>query len=169
MATAFPQTADLYQNFRFAVADTNNFIQTDSFAAGFNACTLPEHNIDAMEYAEGTWTYSRWQPGRSAFGTITLTKGVASTYGQFGKWVKDCAEGWNYRTDIIIHHLHRADVSGSPKMRLVKSSRIITCKNCMPVRFKPGTDLDATGNDMAIEEIEFHLESFSIAQGNPGG
>lgn len=166
MATALPQTEDLYQNFRFAVSDTGSFIQTDAFVAGFNSCSLPEHLVDAIEYSEGTFTYSRWYPGRSSFGTVTLTKGVAKGFTKFSDWIKACAEGKDYRTDITIMHLHRYDVQGAPKYNLVNNRpKVIFCKNCLPIRFRPGTDFDTAGADMSIEEIEFHIESFSIEYG----
>lgn len=166
MVTALSQNDDLYQNFRFAVYSVGNYIQSDAFEAGFNSCSLPDHNIDAIEYSEGTFTYSRWMPGRSSFSTVTLTKGVARNYTKFADWIKSCAEGRDYRTDIVIMHLHRADVDGAPKMNLIGNPRKILLKNCLPVRFKPGSDFDSFGADMSIEEIEFHPESFSLELGS---
>jgi phage tail-like protein len=175
MAVASPQgrydqRSDFYQSFRFMVMDTGDFIQSQP-TAGFSNCTLPEHNVEPIHYSEGTWTYERVFPGRSTFSSVTLSRGVVAGDTRFANWILAAAEGKNYRTDITIVHFHRADISGmTPEFNLTvaKQSRLIVMKNCMPLRFRPGHDFDATASDISIAEIEFQPESFKVFQGDPG-
>src|SRR6185295_10451255 len=80
------QVSDYYQSHRFVVADSVGYVQT-SFAAGFSSCSVPEQNIEHIEYSEGNWTYSRYYPGRSTFNTVTLSKGVVLGTSKFASWV----------------------------------------------------------------------------------
>jgi phage tail-like protein len=166
----YDQKNDFYHSFRFVVTDTAGYIQS-SIIAGFTNCSLPEHNIDHLEYSEGLWTYSKWYPGRSTFSTVTLSRGVVRNYSKFADWILNCAEGRNYRTDVTIAHIHRADVEGmAPEFSpdTMKRSRKIVLKNCLPIRFRPGHDFDATASDISIQEIEFQPESFKVFAAEPG-
>lgn len=171
----FKQANDFYQSFRFLVYDDaggSNFIQSGATPiAGFSHCTMPEHNVDHIEYSEGSWTYSKIYPGRSNFTTVVLSRGVAVNDTTFANWITACAEGQNYRTDITIVNFHRADVPGmAPEFVLGQATKsfIILCKNCQPIRFRPGNDFDSLSSDISITEIEFQPEYFKIAKASPG-
>lgn len=160
--TARSVSLEPYLAFKFRVEDTRGF-----FSGGFNACTLPEHSIGHSDYSEGNRTYQMYYPGRSTFSSFTLSKGVFVGSSQLAKWIRDCAEGRNYRTDIRIHSLHRTDVAGKLDYSNVTGSRIYFCKNCMPIRFRPGSDFDALNHDVSIEEVEIQPEYFYVI--NSGG
>lgn len=81
------QATDYYHSFRFGVLDSQSIIQ-GSLAAGFSNVTLPEQNIEHLEYSEGTWTYSRMYPGRSTFSSVTLSRGVVKGFTAFYDWVR---------------------------------------------------------------------------------
>lgn len=171
--TVRPQVSDLYQSHRFMVYDDfggGSFISTPAASAGFSSCTMPEANIEHVEYSEGGWTYSRVFPGRTTFTTVTLSRGVVVRDSAFYEWAKGCSEGKNYRTNITIVQLHRADVEGmAPQFNLqrVGQSRKIKCFNCMPIRFRPGHDFDALTSDVSIQEVEFQPEYFTIEVTDP--
>lgn len=166
------QATDYYQSFRFGVMDSAGYIQ-GSIIAGFSNCTLPERNIDHMEYSEGTWTYSKMYPGRSTFTSVTLSRGVAKGFTAFSDWIVACSEGGNYRTNITIVQYHRKDLEGkSASEEFISSkptsSRNIVCYNCVPIRFRPGHDFDSMASDISIQEIEFQPEYFKVFQSAPG-
>lgn len=171
----FDQTNDFYQSFRFIVYDDaggSSFIQSGaSLAAGFSHCSMPEHSVDHTEYSEGSWTYSKVFPGRSTFSTVTLSRGVAVNDTKFANWIVACAEGKNYRTDVTLVNFHRQDVVGmAPEFSLATATKslVIVCKNCMPIRFRPGNDFDSMSSDISINEIEFQPEFFKISKVTPG-
>jgi phage tail-like protein len=166
------QATDYYHSFRFGVIDSVGYIQ-NQLVAGFSGCTLPERNIDHIEYSEGTWTYSKMYPGRSTFTTVTLSKGVVKGYTAFADWIVACSEGKDYRTDITIMLYHRKDLEGKSSgpefvVSQLPSSRKIVCFNCVPIRFRPGHDYDPLASDISVQEIEFQPEYFKVVQGEPG-
>lgn len=173
--TSLDQSVDPYHSFRFLVWDESGFISSSvsSTMGGFSGCTLPEQNIDHIEYSEGGWTYSKFFPGRSTFSTVMLSRGIVSSDTRFAAWVRACAEGKDYRTNVTIVHLHRADLSTSSSSQefttaTMGQSRKIVCYNCVPIRFRPGHDFDSMSSDISIQEIEFQPEYFRIKQGTPG-
>jgi phage tail-like protein len=166
------QSTDYYHSFRFGVLDSVGYIQ-NSLVAGFASCTLPEQNVDHLEYSEGTWTYSKMYPGRSTFSTVTLSRGVVKGYTAFADWIVMVAEGSDYRTDITILQFHRSDLNGKSSgpefvTSQLPASRKIVCYNCVPIRFRPGHDFDSMTSDISVQEIEFQPEYFKIFQTEPG-
>lgn len=169
------QSGDLFLTNRFAlVIDSGPFAGTK--VAGFQSISMPEHTIESIEYSEGIFNYSRFYPGRSSFSSITCTRGVVKDNNDLGRWIRRAAEGWNYRGDLSIYHFHRSDVEGraSYSSTSIKPYRRIKLYNCMPIRFKAGSDFDAMAADISIQEIEFQMERFIILdnKGNeisPGG
>lgn len=168
------QATDFYHSFRFLAYDEQGYIQNGArLVAGFSNCTLPEQNIDHLEYSEGTWTYSKMYPGRSTFTTVTLSRGIAKGYTNFADWITRAAEGGNYRTNITIVHYHRKDLEGKSSGQEFlatnpSQSRKIVCYNCVPIRFRPGHDFDSMSSDISIQEIEFQPEYFKVFQVTPG-
>jgi phage tail-like protein len=173
--TRFDQTGDYYQSFRFLVYDDaggSSFIQSSgSLVGGFSHCSVPEHNIDHIEYSEGSWTYSKMYPGRSSFTSITLQRGVVVNDTGFANWIKACAEGNNYRTNVTIVNYHRNDITGNApefKISTAPQSFIIVAMNCLPIRFRPGSDFDALDSSISVNEIEFQPEFFRYGKTTPG-
>lgn len=169
MATvARSASADPFHSNRFVLV-----LKSGPFAVGFRdtlasfqAISLPEQSIETLEYSEGIFTYSRLYPGRSSFGTVTCSRGVVRGESGLGKWIRRTAEGWNYRATLAIHHFHREDVSGKMSYldKNIEPSRSIILINCFPIRFKPGSDFDAMGAEISVEEIEFAVERVVIEE-----
>lgn len=174
-STARSFTTDPFQNFRYVVyVSSGGNLPGPSVEAGFNSVTLPEHNIESIEYSEGTMTYSRHYPGRSNFGTITLSKGLYLKYSYFERWIRKVSEGFNYRTDLEIHQFHRSDLSDvGHNIHTATASRKIKCFNVVPVRFNPGGTLDASSGDVTLSELEVSCERFYVYSNGeeikPGG
>jgi phage tail-like protein len=112
-------------------------------------------------------------PGRSTFSTVTLSRGLVKGYTQFADWIVKVSEGADYRTNVTIHQFHRSDLNGrssGPEFSTsgLPASRKIVCYNCVPIRFRPGHDFDATASDISVQEIEFQPEYFKVFQVDPG-
>lgn len=150
---------DFFQNFRFKVVESNNHLNA---AAGFNTCTIPDLSLPEVTYREGTYVYTRKQPGIPEVGNVTLTRGVARQETDFFRWLKDAIEGKEYRTDVQIQHFHRSDQA--------QPAATYDCHECLIVRCKPAGDLAADSADISMEEMEFACESIEVNRaGGAGG
>ena len=153
-------------------------------AAGFNACSLPELSLSEGEYKEGTFLYTRKQPGIPSMSSITLSRGVTRKSNAFYLWMRATAEGLGeYRENIRIQHMARDGAlfrdaknddgvsAGKINMANATPVRTYTLYHAYPTRFKSGTDLDGTSSEISIQELEFSYEYFTIenAEGNEVG
>jgi hypothetical protein len=63
-----------------------------------------------------------------------------------------------YRTDLAIHEYHITDafgINGAP-------SRILHCRECFPSMTKPMADKDATGSEVALQELTITVEEIEV-------
>jgi len=167
--------ADYYQNFRFHVKTigesdyTLNYVQSGvgpGSVAGFQSASIPEISVDAVEYREGTFKYTRKFGGIPTFSDVSLMRGVVNTDLTFYNWMLTFLNGGRYRADIQIDHYHAVDqvTTGSAhegdEDSLGVASRAYKCYNCIPIRCKIDADLDATATDVSVSELDFALEFF---------
>lgn len=119
---------------------------------GFSEVTGVDQESPIVEYRGGS------TPGFSAtkmsamrkFGNITLKRGVAKADDLY-KWMSITRKDAAKRQDLVIRLF---DEKNEPVM----SWKV---KNALPVKFE-GLQLDASGNDVAIESIELVHEGFSM-------
>lgn len=162
-ATARSVNDDLFQNHKFHIFDSSGFFTNLAPpAAGFSSISMPEMNFDNAEYREGLDVYSRKQTTRPHFTPLTLHKGVAKTDSNFFKSARSAAEGKTYRTDITIKQFHKTDLTGLINYMTATASREIRCYNCIPGRFRAGSDFDAQNADVSIEEMDWEVEYFRL-------
>ncbi len=138
--------------------------------AGFSACTTPEATVEAVEYKEGQFLYTRKYPGNVTFGDVTLSRGVAIIDGGFWLWIATVIMGTSeYRMDVTIKHYHRTTVlpgiTNPPSEFLLDSgpnaaapSRQYRLYNAFPGRHKFASDLDATDSAVSIMELDLAYE-----------
>ena len=141
--------------------------------AGFSTCTTPEASMDAVEYREGHFIYTRKQPGLPTMADITLTRGVVLVDTAFYDWVFQTIEGGpEYRVDLTIEHFHRDAMPGFQLGQNANQSGIkpgttpqrkYVVAEAFPIRCKIAGDLDATASDISVSEIDVSYESFSIS------
>jgi phage tail-like protein len=159
---------DYFHNFRFhaRVEGPGGIDYLDSNTAGFNTCTTPEMTVEATEYREGIWTYTRKFPGLATVSDITLGRGVTRRVGSFYDWMIRCIEGGEYRATLTIYQYHR--VGKEPDERATRDdlafAKRIICEEAMPIRMKPAGDLDATAADVSIQEVDVAMERFKIEE-----
>jgi phage tail-like protein len=161
-----PVASDFYQAFRYQVSVSSG---NDGFlepAAGFNNITTPELSVEAAEYRDGITTYTKKYPGVPTVSDATFQKGVISLHADnpgagkpFLDWILAAINGNEYRLDLTIDHLHRADLVGA-------ASRRLSLYECFPIRVKPDGDLDATSSEIGIREMDVSAERISYQSGD---
>lgn len=166
------QSVDPFYNNRFALAFESGPFSSQNLAA-FQTVSMPEQTVESIEYSEGVFSYARHYPGRTSFSTVTCHKGTVKGDTLLAKWIRRASEGWNYRANISIHQFHRSDLTGKTVYRDTAASRRILLINCVPMRYKPGSDFDPMSIEISVQEMEFSIERFVIFEdGNevtPGG
>lgn len=151
-------STDFYLNFRFHVLDPAGG-NLDPIA-GFTSVSTPDINIDTAEYREGVYRWTRKYPGVQTVGEIQLQKGTARRESDFFNWVLKVINGGvdSYRTDLMIVEFHITDefgISGAP-------SRILRCREAWPSMNKPMADKDATGSEVALQELTIQVEELEV-------
>lgn len=148
---------DFYHNFRFHVVDPAGG-NLDP-VAGFRTASIPDISVDAPEYREGTFKFTRKYPGIPKVGECQLSKGVAKKDSDFLKWIfKGIDGGQTYRSDITIQEFHISDefgIDGAP-------SKLIKLFEVFPISVKPTGDKDATSSDIAIQEMTLAVEEIEV-------
>lgn len=179
---ARPKSTDFLHNFRFHVIVTgfgggsNNQLgsaATDgTVTAGFNTCSTPEATQEAVEYREGHYIYTQKYSGLPTVSDISLSRGVAKADGAFWQWMKSVIEGnEEYRANLRILHFHRdskpatSSTPGAPNVHqkaLEAGSIEYKCQEAFPIRHKVSSDLDATGSEVSIQELDLAIEHFDV-------
>lgn len=172
---ARPVAEDFLHSMRFHVEIIDGTRPDAGFGppeAGFSMCSVPEATTEAVEYKEGTYIYTRKQPGNTTFAAISLSRGVAITDSAFWTWMKIVIEGaGEYRQDIRIKHYHREEAlpgSGDVTANLtaiptsVPAARTYEVFNAFPSRHKVAGDLDATASEISIMELDLEFEYFNL-------
>lgn len=167
MARAYAQDFLHSMRFHANVIGVGGQPRLNTPQAGFSACSTPEQTVEAVEYREGQYVYSRKYPGIASMSDITLSRGVARKDGSFYAWMVDCAQGGaEYRADIDIRHYHREAMTGSPTgidLNL-NPARIYHVHEAFPIRHKAAADLDATASEISITELDVACEFFTVEE-----
>jgi len=161
-------TTDYFHNFRFhaSTVGPGGIDYLDSQEAGFNTCTTPEYTLEATEYREGIYVYTRKFPGLPTVSDVTLGRGVTRRESSFYEWMIRCIEGGEYRATLTIYHYHRVgfDPGEQASREDQNFAKKYVCYNCIPIRLKIAGDLDATAADVSIAEMDVAMERFEVQQ-----
>ena len=146
-------------------------------AAGFQSVTLPEITLEATEYREGIYKYTRKYPGPPTVTEVSCMRGVMKKDTAFFDWCISALSGAEYRADIRIIQYSRGNLPGNDgdvnpdefktEDFAAIGARTYACYQCVPVRVKPAGDLDATSGEVSMAEVDFAPEYFAIGVG-PG-
>ena len=140
---------DPYQNFRFLV-EIDGITQ-----AGFREVTIPDTAQDPIEYREGNEAITvRKLPGLIKYGNVTLKWGITDSLDLYN-WRKDVEDGKikDARKNMAVVVL---DDEANPVTRWEFSQ-------AWPTRYD-APDLNATGNEIAIETLEIAHEGMKRTQ-----
>ena len=142
MATG--ERKDPLRNFRFR-------LEIDGIQqAGFSEVTVPDTTSDVIEYREGTEiTTVRKLPGLTKYGNLSLKWGTTDSM-ELYNWRKQIIDGNIQRKNIAVIVV---DEAGNDKARY-------EFVNAWPSKYDP-TDLNATGNAVAIETLEIVHEGMT--------
>lgn len=134
---------DPYKNFRF-------FLEIDGInQAGFREVTVPDSTQDPIEYREGSETPTvRKLPGLIKYGNVSLKWGITDSF-ELYDWRKMVEDGniEKARKNVAIVVL---DDEGNQAARWEFSQ-------AWPTKYD-APDLNATGNEIAIETLEIAHE-----------
>lgn len=135
---------DPYSNARFELR-LGNIKQ-----ASFSECTGFDISTDPIEYREGNDKEGtvRKQPGLTKYGNITLKWGLS-----------DSTEIWEWRKDVIDGKMEKARINGSIVVKNEEGDDKVQWDFVAgwPSKYDPA-DLNAKGNDIAIESLEITHE-----------
>ena len=140
---------DPYQNFRFLV-EIDGITQ-----AGFREVTIPDTAQDPIEYREGNEAITvRKLPGLIKYGNVTLKWGITDSLDLYN-WRKDVEDGKikDARKNMAVVVL---DDEANSVTRWEFSQ-------AWPTRYD-APDLNATGNEIAIETLEIAHEGMKRTQ-----
>ena len=151
-------STDPYLNMRFHLVDPAGG-NLDP-VAGFTQVTTPEVTVEPAEYREGIYRWTRKYPGVTTVGEVTCMSGTVKRESAFYDWIMKVANGGvvKYRTDLMILEYHITDefgIDGAP-------SRKMHIKEAFPSTVKPMADKDATGSEVALQEMTLMIEELEI-------
>lgn len=120
---------------------------------GFSEASGLEVTTELIEYRDGSSPeYSKIKmPGMQSFSNITLKRGIFQGDNEFYNWWNTVALNTIERRDLIISLLNE---SHEPVV-------VWKVKNAWPLKVQ-STDLNATGNETAIETMEIAHEGLTI-------
>ena len=166
---ARPQTTDFLMSFRFQVvmltvgSEAKSYFTAEGAPAdaGFQSVTVPEISLEATEYREGTYKYTRKYPGPPTISEVSCIRGVTKTDTGFFDWCVAAMSGSEYRADISIIQYARenlADAGDGPdeyafsEIPLI-GARNYVCRECVPIRVKPAGDMEAMSGEVSLAEV----------------
>ena len=112
--------------------------------AGFSEVSGFDITVDPIEYREGTDpTHVRKLPGLTKYGNVTLKWGITDSM-ELYEWHRDVVNGKIERQNVAIVLMDEAGKEGIGRWEIVEA---------WPSKYDP-MDLNAKGNDVAIETLE---------------
>jgi phage tail-like protein len=126
----------------------------DGNAAKFQEMSGSDNEGLRVDYRHGNSPsfYPIKMPGLHKVGDVTLRRGVVAAGTDLWKWLNEIKTNTLKRRAVAIDLL---DEAGAPKM-------VWTLNNAWPRKFT-GPDLNAEGNEIAIESLELAYETLTIA------
>ena len=118
----------------------------------FAEVEIPSAEIETIEYREGGDRTSgvRKLPGRVRYGNVVLRRGIDGRLDVW-EWFKTVRDGQLLRRDVTITLL---DEQRNPVLRW-------RLRDAWPAKYDP-SDLDAKGNEVAIELLELAVEGIEV-------
>lgn len=152
---------------------------TGALEAGFQDVQTPDLSVGEVSYKEGTWVYTKKYPGIPTVSNINMSRGVTKKDSTFLDWMKQTAEGAEYREDLQIHHYHRdvgvknvAEIEQGKNVNLTvigtnnAAAKVYTLYEAFPVTHKVATDLAASSPEVSIMNLTVAYEYFTVTQDN---
>lgn len=163
---------DLLQVHTFWLMDVVPTIQPPFFvfdgSMGFESVTAPEITLSETEIEDGNALVKRVVVGKGSVSKITLRRGVRYWDTEFWSWLSDAMRGKaSPRKTLALLHLHKVGKTIAPSALFMGLSdqgyavgRAWLLFNCLPSRYKAGSDFDAKGSEVSIAELDVTYEGF---------
>jgi phage tail-like protein len=147
--------------------------------AGFSAISTPEITIETEAHNSGNAYTATHLISGGTVGQLTLSRGVSFLDKEFWNWFVASMRGQDASTfplrasgkrrDLVLMQLTNMTPGGGqeimsamgalwgglPSFDMVTNvpGFLLKLEKCLPVRYKPTSDLDATNSDISIQEI----------------
>ncbi|HEY5603803.1 MAG TPA: phage tail protein [Gammaproteobacteria bacterium] len=123
---------------------------------GFTEVTGLEVSTEKLEYRDGASPeYSKIKmPGMQTFGDLTLKRGIFAGDNEFYDW-------WN---SVALNTIERRDITISLLNENHEPVVVWKIKNAWPMKVT-STDLNASGNDVAVESLVLAHEGLTMENG----
>ena len=154
------------------------------FPVSFSSCSMPEITLDVESFRQVNSMYETHVISGASAGSISFSRGVLSVDSTFYRWINRSIAGSDrVRRDLCLLHasslapLHnlgssyKAGDNTTPEAGSVKTGadagaygmfRVLgkgyILHNCIPLRYKAGTDLDATSSEVSIAALDVQPE-----------
>lgn len=143
---------------------------------GFSAMTAPSMSSEFEEVKEGNWPFPRQVISRATVEPITLSRGVLFYDSDFWKWITQGITGDPglgavtgllsiptsvRRNLLLIHYLEFAPLGVNDNLSGANGrfpGKAYVLHQCLPGKYKSGTDFDAKSSEISIAELEIKPE-----------
>lgn len=169
---------DLLQNYAFWLVDIDPSARPPFFVLGgplygFNTVTHPEISVETEEITQMNSPWKVRSFAGADVGAITLSRGVRFYDSSMYSWIDRYIEGTDVgqRNLLLLHNMSASlgEIPSAPTPDFIEIFRIPgkawLLWDCVPTRYKAGSDLDGTSGDVAISEIDIQptrIEEFSL-------
>ena len=186
---ARPRLLDLLQTFNFWVFDVTGpggyaLLSVFDPALGFSAITAPEISVETKDIQPGNWEYKRRVVKKAEAGAVSFSRGTRFYDSDFYNWITGAIVGRQpiRRNLIVVHFMGFRPISQAmgknqsfPTTAVVQAgvrtpARGWILYECLPTRYKAGSDFDATSSDVSIQELEVqpeHIAELTLATVSP--
>ena len=164
---------DYLQNYPFHIADISPSARPPFYTLGlgligFQSVSMPEVTLDTVQVSEVASSYKSTYFTGASVSPITLTRGSLAIDSSFAMWIRRSISG----RDRVARHFVLLQFQGysySPDdphqgtaltfYRPMGKGWLLW--NCVPTRFRAGSDLDATSGDVSMMELEIQPQYFT--------
>lgn len=180
---------DMMQNFSFWVFDASGpsgdaLLSVFDPALGFSAISAPEISVETKDIQPGNWEYKRRVVKSAEASPVSFSRGVRFYDSDFYNWITGAIVGRQpiRRTLVVVHFLGFRPLAQATNQNMsfpdtasfqsgVRTpGRGWILYDCLPTRYKSGSDFDASSSDVSIQELEVqpeHIAELTLATVSP--
>lgn len=173
---------DVMQSYPFWIFDASGTSNGSAFTVfdpllGFASVTAPEISVDVQEIRPGNWPYAHNVVKTASTGAISMSRGARFNDSDFYNWVSRAVRGIApiRRNLVLVHFLGFRPIREVQKLAGLRGShvgpemgqtslvervpgRAWFLADCIPTRYKAGSDFDATSPATSLTELEVKPE-----------
>jgi hypothetical protein len=176
------RVTDYLQSHNFWLLEISASARAPLFVAGaltngFQSITMPELSADAQSFSPLNSYYPEHYYTSFSVGAITLSRGVTAFDSTFYRWIRRSVSGEDrVQRNLLLLHFAGLGVGedGEPIVNAsapgIGAGNLETIRafgkgyilwDCIPTRYKAGSDLDATSGEVSIAELDIQPHYFT--------